>query len=96
MKPDSVPSKKGPERSARRQAAEAAGLSRSQMWRAMQVADIPADEFEALVESDTPPTVTELVELSRQQKGHSPRSTRPARREFCPHCGESLAKEVQA
>ena len=62
MKPDSAVSKKrGPKRSAMRQAAEAAGLSRGQMWRALQVAEIPDDEFERLVESGEPPTASALV-----------------------------------
>ena len=43
------------------------GMSRSKMWRAEQVANIPEDEFERLIESDEPPTVTELVQRGRTQ-----------------------------
>jgi hypothetical protein len=91
MKPDSAPSKKrGPKQSARRQAAEAAGLSRGRMWRAMKVADIPEDEFERLIESDNPPTVTELVEYSRQAQG-LPKAKQARRLTRCPHCGGDLS-----
>ena len=66
------PSKKrGPKRSAQREMAEAAGLSRGQMWRALQVAEVPEDEFEAMIESDEPPTVTALVHHGRQGGGQS-------------------------
>ena len=86
-KPDSAVNRKhGPERSAMRKAAEAAGMSRSQMWRALQVASIPEDEFEALVESDEPPTVTALVRYARGLTDE-PQGRRLKR---CPHCGESL------
>jgi len=53
--------KRGPERSERRKAAEAAGMSRHQMYQALKLANIPEDEFERLVESDHQPTVTELA-----------------------------------
>lgn len=87
-KPDSAVSKKrGPKRGAMRQAAEEAGMSRGQMWRASKVADIPADEFEALVESDDPPTVTRLVEIGRRQPVARPQGRRLRR---CPHCGGDL------
>lgn len=46
-----------------RQAAEAAGLSKDQEVTAVRVANVPAEVFEALVESDNPPTVTRLAEL---------------------------------
>jgi hypothetical protein len=49
-------------------AARAAGLSRGQMVTALRVAAIPTDEFERLVESDAPPTVTALAE-----RGKAPR-----------------------
>jgi hypothetical protein len=39
------------------------------LWRAKQVANIPEAEFEALVESDKPPTVTRLVEIGRARSG---------------------------
>ncbi len=95
-KPDSAVSKKrGPKRGAMREAAEAAGLSRGQMWRALQVANVPEEEFERLVESDNPPTVSEMVRLG------SGRSVAPQGRRLkcCPHCGGDLSAhmiEVQA
>ncbi len=48
--------------SERARAAEKAGMSRDQVVRAMRVGKIPEAEFEALVESDDPPTLTELAE----------------------------------
>jgi hypothetical protein len=46
----------------RTQAATEAGLSDHQRKTALRVASIPPAEFEAAVESDKPPTVTELAE----------------------------------
>jgi hypothetical protein len=45
--------------------AEKAGLSKDQAVTAIRVASIPPEEFEAAVESDKPPTVTELAEADR-------------------------------
>lgn len=91
MKHDSAVSKKrGPSKSAHRELAEAAGLSRAQMWRAMKVAELPDDEFERLIESDNPPTVSELVERSRQAQG-LPRAKQARRLTRCPHCGGDLS-----
>lgn len=42
-------------------AAREAGLSRDQAVTALRVANVPKDEFEEAVESDNPPTVTELA-----------------------------------
>jgi uncharacterized protein YjiS (DUF1127 family) len=56
---------RGPERSAMRQLAEAAGLSRDQMYQAIAVASVPESEFEGMVESDTPPTVIALARIGR-------------------------------
>jgi len=93
MKPDSALSKKrGPSKSLRRQAAEDAGMSRSKMWRCLQVSNIAKDEFEALVESDNPPTVTELVQIGRERNGLPPTIKEIPQHTFmtCPHCGEVL------
>ena len=90
-KPDSAVSKKrGPPRCAMRQAAEAAGLSRGQMWRARRLASIPEDEFEARLESDTPPTVTELVRIAGHQHNSKPQGRRLR---TCPHCGADLTAD---
>jgi hypothetical protein len=76
---------RGPERSPQRQAAEAAGLSLHQMRQALDVARIPDDEFEALIEADEPPTLTELARIG----GDRPLS--PTRRRRCPHCGGEMS-----
>lgn len=54
-----------------RQLAKDTGMSRAKMWRAMRVADLPKEEFEKLIESDNPPTVTVLAEMGRQHRDGS-------------------------
>ena len=88
-----VNKKRGPARSERRKFAEAGGMSRGQAWRAMMVGAIPHDIFEALVESDNPPTVSRLVELGRQFSGLPPRAKQGRRLKCCPHCGGDLTGE---
>jgi hypothetical protein len=46
-----------------RAAADAAGISPHQELQAVRVANVPVDDFELLVESDAPPTVTALAEI---------------------------------
>lgn len=50
-----------------RQAAKDANLSKHQQVQAVRVANIPRDQFESLVESDNPPTVTKLAEMGKRQ-----------------------------
>ena len=91
-KPVSATNKKrGPERSEMRKAAEAAGMSRGQMYRSLHIASIPEAEFEVIVESDKPPTVTQLVRYA------TGRTYEPQGRRFkrCPHCGEVLMRQPQ-
>ena len=52
----------------RAQAARDAGMSRDQKRTALRVASIPDDEFEEAVESDNPPTVTELAKRGTKSK----------------------------
>jgi hypothetical protein len=52
----------------RKQAAKQAGLSKYQKDTAIQVANVPSEEFEAQVESDSPPTVTALAEQGTHKK----------------------------
>jgi hypothetical protein len=47
------------------EAGRKAGLSPDQIKQAIRVANIPADKFESLVESDNPPTVTQLAEMGK-------------------------------
>ena len=42
--------------------ASQAGMSQRQKETAVRVANVPAEDFEAQVESDNPPTVTKLAE----------------------------------
>lgn len=53
----------------RAQVAREAGLSEHQQKTAMRIASVPREEFEAAVESEAPPTVTELA-----QRGVQPRA----------------------
>jgi hypothetical protein len=48
-------------KSPRQQAAEAAGLSERQIKTAQRVANIPPEDFDRQVESNNPPTITELA-----------------------------------
>ncbi len=52
----------------RASAAREAGLSRDQKKTALRVANVPQEEFEALVESNSPPTATELAERGTQKR----------------------------
>ena len=52
----------------RTQVARDAGMSDRQRKTALRVAAVDADKFEALVESDSPPTVTTLAELGTEKQ----------------------------
>ena len=52
----------------RTEAATQAGLSEHQRKTALRVAQVPTPEFEAAVESESPPTVTALAEKGTQKK----------------------------
>lgn len=49
-------------------AAKEAGLSERQRVTAVRVANVPEPEFERLVESDEPPTVTQLADIGRRER----------------------------
>lgn len=49
-----------------REAAAQSGMSKDQEKTAVRIANVPAHEFEAAVESDDPPTVTQLSEMGRR------------------------------
>ena len=68
--------KRGPAKSERRLAAESAGMSRNRMYNALILAELPEDEFEALVESDNPPTIAELVRIGRGYEAHRKSNSR--------------------
>lgn len=55
-----------------RKAAADAGMSPRQELTAVRVANVPADDFEAAVESDDPPTVTALAQRGTTPSGPSP------------------------
>lgn len=78
-----------------RQVAESAGLSKKQQVTAVRVANVPAEEFEAAVESPKPPTVTSLAERGKRVL-HAPKPagfneaihTLAAMRRFLDKCRE--------
>ena len=52
----------------RKDLANAAGLSKDQQVTASRVARIPEEEFEAAVESESPPSVTKLGEMGKRKR----------------------------
>lgn len=67
------PGKTGPKNSgsaaapnSRSKAASDAGMSKRQMKTAIRVARVPKNEFDELVESDEPPTITQLAERGKR------------------------------
>jgi len=50
-----------------------AGLSKRQKVTALRIASIPKDQFEALIESDNPPTVTALAEVGKKSPAQTAR-----------------------
>jgi hypothetical protein len=56
-----------------REAAEKAGMSKRQEVTAVRVANVPAADFDAAIDSDRPPTVTRLAAL-----GTTPSTSKPA------------------
>jgi hypothetical protein len=65
---DLEPSRGAPTRFTRKAAAEEAGLSREQVVTAMRVGNVPKEDFERQVESDNPPTITELARQGTKQQ----------------------------
>jgi hypothetical protein len=51
-----------------RQAAQSAGLSNHQRVTAVRVANVPAEDFDRVVDSETPPTVTRLADMGRKPR----------------------------
>ena len=88
-RPDKFRGKRGPAKGELRKLAEDAGLSRHQMYQAVQVASIPEDEFERLVESQEPPSITELARIGRGEQSKPRLSPRDA-------ATKAIAKAVRA
>lgn len=71
-------------RMTKRRLAEEAGMSLHKMRQCIRVAAIPEDQFEELVESDSPPTIEALANLGRRLgKPRKPPAV------TCPTCGGS-------
>src|SRR5215471_17924398 len=52
------------------QIARDAGMSRRQAKTAVRVNSVPRDQFEAMVEGDSPPTITKLAEIGTKHDEH--------------------------
>jgi hypothetical protein len=65
---DVKPTDAADSRLTRKSAAEQAGLSERQQYTALRVANVPKDEFDRLVESDSPPTITQLAEMGKKTR----------------------------
>lgn len=70
--------KRGPERGERRKMMDEIGISRHQMYQAIQIANIPEDEFERLIASQEPPSLTELARIGRGEQSKPKPSPRDA------------------
>lgn len=56
-----------PENASQRDIAAFTGLSTRKIWQAKKIADIPEDQFERLIESDNPPTITQLLNMAHHR-----------------------------
>lgn len=65
----------------RKAAAADAGVSEFQAKQAIRVANVPAETFEKLVESDSPPTISALAEMGTKKAEERPSAKRLVR-----HC----------
>lgn len=88
-RPDKFHGKRGPERSERRKICEEAGMSRHQMYQMVQIGNIPDDEFERLIESADPPSITELARIGRGEQS----KPKPAPRDAAM---KTIAKAIDA
>jgi hypothetical protein len=75
-----------------KEVAEKAGLSKQQKDTFLRVAKIPRKEFEAIVESDTPPSLNILAKLGTKKRasGRSARDDEPA------DCRDAVERALQA
>jgi hypothetical protein len=71
-----------------REIAEAAGISRHQLYAYLAIASIPADEFESLLKGEERPTTDSLVRHARSLPKRRDRRVLATR---CPHCGRESA-----
>lgn len=73
----------------RTKAAAEAGLSERQKVTALRVASIPEKVFECAVESDNPPTVTQLAAMGTQARSVPAGPDLSALRKFARYCGST-------
>ncbi len=56
-----------PENPSQRDIAAFTGLSTRKIWQAKKIADTPEDQFDRLIESDNPPTITQLLNMAHHR-----------------------------
>jgi len=80
------------ERKSLRQTARDLGVSHTELWRWQLMADIPDDEFEALLskyrDASRMPTTRGIADYARRRRG----DWIPEDIEHCPHCGEPIRR----
>lgn len=82
-----------------RQAASDAGMSVHQERQAVRLSNLPVEEFEAAVESEAPPTVTELAEMGKKTREAPPGFKRATEaigtlRRFAEFCNSNSPEDV--
>lgn len=80
----------------RTEAARAAGLDKHQQTTAVNVANVPREQFERLVESENPPKVYELAAIGREPRSDREQIDVSAIRKFARFCGSTDAASFAA
>jgi hypothetical protein len=68
MRTDKPRGDTSPRLETRKSAAEEAGISNDQRKQALRIANVPAKDFEQMVEAEKPATITELADKGKQSK----------------------------
>lgn len=77
-------------------AAAAAGMTKPQAIKAINVANVPQKVFEQMVESEEPAPIYKLAELGRESRNESPPVDVSAIRKFARFCGSTDAASFAA
>jgi hypothetical protein len=82
--------------SGRMAAAEEAGLTKGQATRAINVANVPEERFEKLVEADPPMKAYQLADIGRERRPTTSTVDVSAIRKFARFCGSTDAASLAA
>lgn len=94
--PDSNSSSQTVTASGRMAAAESAGLNRGQTARAINIANVPEEKFEQLVESEEPPAMHRIAALGVTHRTDTPPLDVSPIRKFARFCGSTDAASFAA